>query len=141
MGICRRLSGGVRIGRGGAGVGWRCTADSPVEGSPVTALGFVVLAVAGTLLRAATAQRFNTPAWPWGTLGVNVLGSFALGLLVGADNPVLTAVGAGGLGSLTTLSTLAVELTSLGRTRAIAYAAASLTLGLAAATAGLIISG
>lgn len=107
----------------------------------MTALGFVVLAVAGTLLRAATAQRFNTPAWPWGTLGVNVLGSFALGLLVGADNPVLTAVGAGGLGSLTTLSTLAVELTSLGRTRAIAYAAASLTLGLAAATAGLIISG
>jgi CrcB protein len=106
----------------------------------VTALGFVVLAVAGTLVRAATALRFNSPTWPWGTLGVNVLGSFALGLLAGAGNPVMTAVGIGGLGSLTTLSTLAVELTALSRPRAIAYAAVTLTLGLAAATAGLIIS-
>lgn len=106
----------------------------------MTALGFVVLAVAGTLVRAATAQRFNSPTWPWGTLGVNVLGSFALGLLVGSGNQVMTAVGIGGLGSLTTLSTLAVELTTLARPRAIAYAAASLTLGLAAAAAGLTIS-
>ena len=107
----------------------------------MTALGFAVLAVAGALVRAATAQRFNDPTWPWGTLGVNVLGSFALGLLVGSGNPVMTAVGIGGLGSLTTLSTLAVELTELGRKRAIAYAAVSLTLGLAAATGGLVISG
>ena len=107
----------------------------------MTALGFAVLAVAGTLVRAAAAQRFNAPTWPWGTLGVNVLGSFALDLLVGAGNPVMTAVGIGGLGSLTTLSTLAVELTELGRARAIAYAFVSLTLGLAAATGGLIISG
>ena len=106
----------------------------------MTALGFAVLAVAGTLLRAATAQRFNSPTWPWGTLVVNVLGSFALGLLAGSGNPVMTAVGVGGLGSLTTLSTLAAELTALGRTRAIAYAAVSLALGLAAATGGLAIS-
>ncbi len=106
----------------------------------MTALGFVVLAVAGTLVRAAAAQRLNSPTWPWGTLGVNVLGSFALGLLAGSGNPVMTAVGIGGLGSLTTLSTLAVELTSLGRTRAIAYAAVTLTLGLAAAASGLVIS-
>ena len=107
----------------------------------MTALGFVVLAVAGTLLRAATAQRFNAPTWPWGTLGVNVLGSFALGLLVGSGNPVMTAVGIGGLGSLTTLSTFAVELTELDRKRAVAYATVSLTLGLAAAAGGLAISG
>lgn len=106
----------------------------------MTVLGFAVLAVAGTLLRAATSQCFNAPTWPWGTLGVNVLGSFALGLLVGSDNPVMTAVGVGGLGSLTTLSTFAAELISLSRKRAITYAAASLTLGLAAATAGLAIS-
>ena len=106
----------------------------------MTALGFAVLAVAGTLLRAATAQRFNAPNWPWGTLAVNVLGSFALGLLVGSGNPVMTALGVGGLGSLTTLSTFAVELTSLSRKRAITYAAVSLTLGLASAAAGLIIS-
>ena len=106
----------------------------------MTALGFAVLAVAGTLLRAATAQRFNSPTWPWGTLVVNVLGSFALGLLAGSGNPVMTAVGVGGLGSLTTLSTFAAELTALTRPRAVAYTAVSLTLGLAAATGGLVIS-
>lgn len=106
----------------------------------MTALGFVVLAVAGTLLRATTAQRFNSPTWPWATLSVNVLGSFALGLLAGTGNPVMTAVGIGGLGSLTTLSTFAVELTTLPRPRALAYAAVSLILGLAAAFTGLIIS-
>ena len=107
----------------------------------MTALGFAVLAVAGALIRATAAQRFNSPSWPWGTLGVNVAGSFALGLLAGSGNPLVTALGIGGLGSLTTLSTFAVELTSLGRARAIAYAAVSLALGLAAATAGLAISG
>ena len=105
----------------------------------MTALGFVVLAVAGTLLRATTAQRYNSPTWPWGTLAVNVLGSFALGLLAGTGNPVMTAVGIGGLGSLTTLSTFAVELTALPRLRALAYASVTLTLGLTAATAGLAI--
>ena len=107
----------------------------------MTALGLAVFAVAGTLLRASIAQRFNSSTWPWGTLGVNVLGSFALGLLAGAGNPAMTAVGVGGLGSLTTMSTMAVELTELGRIRAIAYAAASLAFGLTAATGGLAISG
>ena len=107
----------------------------------MTALGFVVLAVAGTLVRATTAQRFNSPTWPWGTLAVNVLGSFALGLLASSGNSAMTAIGIGALGSLTTLSTLAVELTTLGRNRAIAYAAVTLVLGLAAATTGLAISG
>ena len=106
----------------------------------MTALGFAALAVAGTLLRVTTAQRFNSPTWPWGTLGVNVLGSFALGLLVGTGNPVMTAIGIGGLGSLTTLSTFALELTTLTRPRAITYATLSLVLGLTAATTGLVIS-
>ena len=107
----------------------------------MTALGFAVLAVAGALVRAAAAQRFNAPTWPWGTLGVNVAGSFALGLLVGSGDPLMTALGAGGLGSLTTLSAFAVELTTLGRKRASAYIAVSLALGLAAAAGGLAIAG
>ena len=106
----------------------------------MTALGFAVLAVAGAMVRAAAAQRLNSPTWPWGTLVVNVAGSFALGLLAGTGNPMMTAVGIGGLGSLTTLSTFAVELTALSRKRAIAYAAISLTLGLAAAATGLAMS-
>ena len=107
----------------------------------MTALGFAVLAVAGALVRAAAAQRFNAPTWPWGTLVVNVAGSFALGLLVGSGDPLMTALGAGGLGSLTTLSAFAVELTTLGRKRATAYIAVSLALGLAAAAGGLAIAG
>lgn len=106
----------------------------------MTALGFAVLAVAGALIRFTAAQRFNAPTWPWGTLGVNVAGSFALGLLVGSGDPLMTALGVGGLGSLTTLSAFAVELTELGRKRAIAYASTSLVLGLAAATGGLAIA-
>ena len=107
----------------------------------MTALGFAVLAVAGAIIRFTAAQRFNAPTWPWGTLGVNVAGSFALGLLVGSGDPLMTALGAGGLGSLTTLSAFAVELTTLGRKRASAYIAVSLALGLAAAAGGLAIAG
>ena len=106
----------------------------------MTALGFAVLAVAGALIRFTAAQRFNAPTCPWGTLGVNVAGSFALGLLVGSGDPLMTALGVGGLGSLTTLSAFAMELTALSRKRAIAYASTSLVLGLAAATGGLAIA-
>ncbi len=104
------------------------------------ALGFAVMAIAGTMVRVAVAQHYNSPAWPWGTLGVNVAGSFALGLLVGSGDPIMTMLGTGGLGSLTTFSTFGVELATMGRLRAVAYGAVTLTLGITAATAGLTIA-
>lgn len=72
---------------------------------------------AGAISRYAMIQfigiRFST-AFPYGTLTVNVLGSFALGLLLGSQLDVerkhyYAALGIGYLGSFTTFSTYAVE--------------------------------
>ena len=55
--------------------------------------------------------RGATTRFPLGTLAVNLLGSFALGLLVGADPGPdwLLVAGTGLLGGFTTFSTHAVE--------------------------------
>lgn len=79
---------------------------------------------------------------PLGTLVVNVVGSFLLGLVVArVDSPaVAAAVGTGFCGALTTYSTFAyeaVELAEVGRWRtAIGYVAGSVGLGLLAVTLG-----
>jgi CrcB protein len=106
----------------------------------ITVAAFALAAVAGALTRAEVGHRLNRDH-PLGTLTVNVFGAFALGLLAGASNPVLTVVGVGGLGTLTTFSSFArdaVALVEEGRVRAaLAYVAATVGLGLAAAGAGL----
>lgn len=80
------------------------------------------------------------------TLIVNVVGAFALGLLVGRLWPTAApwlraGLGAGLLGSFTTFSALATSLIALAATGqwmlALAYAVATLALGLAAAALGL----
>lgn len=78
----------------------------------------------------------------WGTLAVNVVGAFALGLLVAKVWPRVPAwtragLGAGLLGSFTTFSALAVIVVTLPFGWAVAYAAASVVLGVAAAFLGL----
>lgn len=85
--------------------------------------------------------------FPWGTLVVNVLGSFALGLslrwaeatAVSAEVRALVTIGL--LGAFTTFSTYSYETVALLRdgewTRGAAYALGSLALGLAAVAAGL----
>lgn len=81
---------------------------------------------------------------PLGTLVVNVAGSVLLGVLIGAGDAlpvaVKTLLGTGFCGALTTYSTLSIETLRLveeGRARrAVAYVAASLVLGLAAAAGG-----
>jgi fluoride exporter len=89
------------------------------------------------------------PDFPWGTLAVNVVGSFALGLLLpvlGAHGP-LTSIHAlltvGFLGAFTTFSSFAYEaamlLTAGERGRAGVYVAASLGLGLVGLIAGLVL--
>lgn len=107
----------------------------------MTAVGFVLLAVAGTLVRAGAVRGFNRPGLPVGTLVVNIVGAFALGLLVEASASAATAVGAGGLGSLTTFSTVAQELAVMTRTgspvRAVVYVVVTLVAGVAAAMAGI----
>ena len=119
---------------------------------------FIILAVAGaagTLLRAGCttlADRFVGHAFPWGTLGVNVLGSFAFGVLFalgrarGLFTPAQeTILLVGLLGGFTTYSSFAfqaVEMAPHGRAAAaLAYVAATNLAALAAVWAGLRIVG
>ncbi|MBA3801039.1 MAG: fluoride efflux transporter CrcB [Geodermatophilaceae bacterium] len=87
---------------------------------------------------------------PWGTLTINVTGSFALGLLFGLasqsgmDSRVLAAVGTGFLGSYTTFSTFTWETVRLIEDRAylaaLSNVALSLFAGLAAVSAGIAVA-
>ena len=82
-----------------------------------------------------------------GILVVNVAGSFVLGLLAGGETgrTVLVVLGTGFCGALTTWSSFAHDLGSRleqGEVRpALAHAALSIALGLAAAAVGLAITG
>jgi CrcB protein len=72
----------------------------------VTAVGFALAAAAGGIL------RLQLSAFGWrGTLVVNVIGSFVLGFLQGraADPELLTVLGTGFCGALTTFGTFALE--------------------------------
>lgn len=86
-------------------------------------------------------------AFPWGTMAVNLLGSFLLGLLTGLvmkglASPTAKAVlGTGFLGAFTTFSTFQVDTLRLHRggrtTLAWLYLIASTGAGLLAAWGGL----
>ena len=81
-------------------------------------------------------------AAPWATAGINVAGSFALGVLVAATAPgtLRDAVGVGFLGGFTTFSTFAVqvlqELDGGAPGRAAALVLVSVAGGVAAAAVG-----
>lgn len=103
-------------------------------------LGALLRYGAGEALRGWLGTR-----WPHGTLVVNVLGCFLLGLLAArweqADEPLARALLAVGLlGGFTTFSAFGVEALGLlreGRSlAACAYVAASVLLGLGAAASG-----
>jgi fluoride exporter len=85
--------------------------------------------------------RFGT-GFPWGTLTVNVTGSFILGMVLGLPlSPGAVALlGTGFCGALTTYSTFSWEILALSRRREIAaavgYALLSITAGMGAAVIG-----
>ncbi|SKB05098.1 fluoride efflux transporter FluC [Aeromicrobium choanae] len=111
----------------------------------------------GTAARAVLADAFpvSDGAWPWATFGVNVAGSFLLGLLValvavrggrsGAWRLVRPALGAGVLGGFTTYSAFAVEVDRLlgggSVGLGLAYAGASVVGGVLAAALGVLAGG
>jgi fluoride exporter len=109
------------------------------------ALGSVARYGVGNLARAIA------PGWapwmPWGTLAVNVMGSFAIGLLFAwfaarpASDVLRLGLITGVLGGFTTFSAFSVEtlelLRSGGATSALVYIGATLALGLAACALGL----
>ncbi len=106
----------------------------------LTVLGFTALAGAGAGLRFLATDRW--PGGHRGTLVVNVVGSLALGLLVGASAPVPVIVGVGGLGALTTFSTFAADTLDLAANRpvqAVGHVLITVVLGVTAAAAGLVL--
>ncbi|HSJ77886.1 MAG TPA: CrcB family protein, partial [Erythrobacter sp.] len=93
-------------------------------------------------------------AFPWGTLGVNLIGSLAMGALLGwlargqaaaeTAESMRLLIGVGLLGGFTTFSAFSAELvTMLQRGQmadALAYGAVSLVAGMAALVGGLLIA-
>lgn len=83
---------------------------------------------------------------PWGTLAVNVVGSLALGALVGSGSPgaVIAVVGTGLLGGFTTFSTASFETAVLVLERrpiaGIGYGALTLTGAVGAAALGYVLT-
>lgn len=120
------------------------------------AAGLVALGGAiGSLLRWAAVvvavQRFGT-LFPWGTLGVNVVGSFAIGAIAelalaghaGVSPAVRLFVATGVLGGFTTFSSFSLDAVNLVRDGhsplALLYAFGSVGLGIGAAFAGVALA-
>jgi CrcB protein len=110
-------------------------------------------AVVGAPLRYLTdraVQSRHDSVFPWGTLLVNVSGSFVLGLLTGAaaqgaaSSHLQLLLGTGLCGALTTYSTFSYETLRLTETGAGLYAVAnivgSVTAGLGAAFVGVSVA-
>ncbi|MEO0881011.1 MAG: CrcB family protein, partial [Pseudomonadota bacterium] len=99
----------------------------------------------------AASLRLLGPAFPWGTLIVNVAGSFVMGLLIvwfSLREPVAPALRAfltvGVLGAFTTFSTFSLDVVTLVRDKAILeaglYMAASVSVAIGALFAGMALA-
>lgn len=109
------------------------------------ALGAIARYLATDWVRAMAGDAF-----PWGTLAVNVAGSFALGFLMvwlqsmAPSNQMRQLVGIGFLGSFTTFSTFSYEAVEMVRRGNVlgagGYAAGSVLLGLVAVVAGAVLA-
>jgi CrcB protein len=110
----------------------------------MTTLLVAIGGTAGVLARYGIARlTFHSEALLWSTVGINIAGSFLLGLLVAEDwfgRDLREGLGVGFLGGFTTFSTFSVQIvleTDAGEPgRALAYLAASVLGGIAAAVAG-----
>jgi CrcB protein len=97
---------------------------------------------AGSTLRYLASLLFLGMGWPWGTILVNVLGSFVMGALAGYGLPpqqrLLWMTGV--LGGFTTFSAFSLETAMLwerAHWEGMAYVALTLALGLSAFAAGM----
>ena len=79
---------------------------------------------------------------PWGTVAVNVTGSFLLGLFTGMalEGPVMALLGVGFCGALTTYSTFAVQSWERGRRLGLLTVALTVPPALAACALGFALA-
>ncbi|HKT02649.1 MAG TPA: fluoride efflux transporter CrcB [Rugosimonospora sp.] len=119
----------------------------------MTVLLVVLGAALGAPLRYLTDRAISArhdSVFPWGTFAVNVAGSFLLGLLYrgvaahAVPGAVMTALGTGFCGALTTYSTFGYETVRLledgSRFYAVANVVASVVAGLGAAFTGAAVA-
>lgn len=117
----------------------------------------LLLASAGGAIGAGARHLVNVglgrllgTAYPWGTLTVNIVGSFLMGVLIellvlryAGSGPMRAFLGTGVLGGFTTFSAFSLDLYALierGEVGlALAYAAGSVTVGLLALYAGIMV--
>jgi len=122
--------------------------------SPLAWMALVVAGAVGSSVRylvdIAITERTRS-ALPWGTMAINVTGSFVLGVVTGLalyhgfPKGVRVVLGVGFCGAYTTFSTFTFETVRLveegASTDAVRYALASLVTGAIAAAAGLALAG
>ena len=111
----------------------------------MTALYVFLAGGAGVLARYGISSSFHGDQLPWATVGINVLGSFLLGVLLVFTADWMTgqaraAIGVGFLGGFTTFSTFSVQafadMEAGEPGRAFLYIAVSVLAGVGAAAAG-----
>ena len=124
---------------------------SPITGSLLVAAGGAGGAVLRYQLgRAVSSLAGPESSFPWGTLAANVIGSLAMGLLMGwltrsggANEGMRLLLGVGLLGGFTTFSAFSLEMMQLiergSAGLALAYAGLSVIAGLAALWIGLVV--
>jgi CrcB protein len=110
------------------------------------ALGGLTGAISRYAMIGLISTRFPS-AFPYGTLAVNIIGSFTLGLLLGTNmdqesKHAYAALGIGFLGSFTTFSTYAVESLQMSQKKQwsnmIIYQLTSYGLSIGAAALGFL---
>ncbi len=116
---------------------------------------FVGAGIGGTLRYAVNSvcARYCGPSFPWGTLAVNIAGSFLMGALAGWlafkagegwSHPLRLFLATGILGGFTTFSAFSLDAVALWERGdigpAMAYVAASIVLSIGGLAAGLVLA-
>ncbi|MGH1353819.1 MAG: fluoride efflux transporter CrcB [Thalassovita sp.] len=105
------------------------------------------IGASGRYLTGMAASRLMGPGFPWGTLAVNILGSFVMGVIVVvlghySANRFAPLLMTGILGGFTTFSAFSLDAVTLWErgqvVTAVAYVGASVLLSLGAIVLGLI---